>query len=76
MKMCAGSFRYVVVRRRRVWCIAINSALSMFWSPCSLYVTLRCLKGLYIPYPAFSVFQYPQVISLGSLHLSGILEDL
>ena len=32
MKMCAGSFRCVVVRRHRVWWIDISSARSIFWS--------------------------------------------
>ena len=68
MKMCAGSFWYVVVRRQRVWCIAINSALSMFWSPRSLSVILRFLKGLYIPYHVLSLFQCPRVISLGGMN--------
>ena len=54
MKICAGSFQYVVVRRQRVWCIAISSALSIFWTPGSLSEILRFLKGLYIPYLVFS----------------------
>ena len=57
VKMCAGTFRYVVVKRRRVWCIAIISARSIFWGPGNLYAILRFLKGLYIPYHAFFCFQ-------------------
>ena len=49
VNMCAGSFRYVVVRRRRVWCIAMSSARRIFWSPGSISAILRFLKGLYIP---------------------------
>ena len=45
VKICAGSFRYVVVRRHRVWWIAIISARSIFWSPGSLSAILRFLKG-------------------------------
>ena len=41
MKICAGSSRYVVVRSRRVWCIAIISAHSMFCSPGSLTAIFR-----------------------------------
>ena len=59
VKMCVGSFRYVAVRRWRVWCIAIIYACSIFWSPSSLFAILRFLKWLYIPYPAFSRFQCP-----------------
>ena len=68
VKMCAGSFQYVVVRGQRVWCIAINYALSIFWSPGSLSMILRFLKGLYILYPVFPLFQCHQVISLGGIN--------
>ena len=43
-----------------MWCMAINSAHSIFWSPGSLYATLRFLKGLYIPYPIF--FSFPMLL--------------
>ena len=59
VKICASSSRYVVVRRWRVWCIAIIFARSMFWSPGSHLAILRFLKGLYMPYPTFSRFQCP-----------------
>ena len=68
MKICAGSFGYVMVRRRRVWCMAISSAHSIFWSPGSLFAILRFLKGLHISYPAFSLFQCSWVISLGGIN--------
>ena len=68
VKMCAGSFRYVVVRRRRVWCMAINSARRIFWTPGNRSAILRFLKGLYIPYHVFSRFQCLWVISLGGIN--------
>ena len=46
MKVCVGSSRYVLVRRWKVWCIAINSARSMFCSPGSLFAILRFFKGV------------------------------
>jgi hypothetical protein len=61
VKICASSFRYVVVRRRRVWCIAIIYACNMFWSHGSLSAILRFLKGLYMPCLVFSLFQCLEV---------------
>jgi hypothetical protein len=61
VKICASSFWYVVVRRRRVWCIAIIYARNMFWSHGSLSAILRFLKGLYMPCLVFSLFQCLEV---------------
>ena len=60
MKICVRSFGYVVVRMRRVWCMAINFACSIFWSHGSLSAILRFLKGLYIPYHVF--FSFPMLL--------------
>ena len=56
MKIYVGSSRYVVVRRWRVWCIAIIYARSTFCSIGSVSTIIRFLKGLYMPYHAFSRF--------------------
>ena len=68
IKMCDGSFQYVVVRRRRVWCKTMSYARRIFWSSGSLSAILRFLKGLYMPYPAFSRFQCSWVIALGGIN--------
>ena len=52
--ICDGSSQIVVVRRWRVWCIAINSTRNMFCNPSSISTIMRILQGLYMPYPAFS----------------------
>ena len=65
IKMCAGSFQYVVVRRRKVWCIAMSYVRRIFWSPGNHTAILRFLKGLY---PALSHFQCSWVIALGGIN--------
>jgi hypothetical protein len=51
-----------------VWCIAMSYTLGIFWSHGSLYAILRFLKGLYIPYLAFSRLQCFWVIALGGIN--------
>ena len=64
VNMYAGSFGYSVLMVVSVSCIAIISARSIFWCPCSLLDMLRPL-GLYIPLPALSLLHTPGLISLG-----------
>lgn len=46
--ICVGSSWYVVVKSRRVQCIAINYALSMLCSLGSLSAMLRSLMELWV----------------------------
>ena len=46
VNMWAGSFRYVVVRSCRVWCMAIISPHRIFCSSGNLFAIFRFLKGL------------------------------
>ena len=63
MKICVGSFRYVAVRRQRVWCKAI--VCNTFWNPSSRSAILRFFKRLDILYPCLPC---PWVISLGGIN--------
>ena len=66
VKICAGSFMYLVVISESVSCMAISSALKHVCSPGSLFdICTSGLDGLYIPYPAFSFFQWPSSASFG-----------
>ena len=62
--MHAGSVGCIVLMILNVLCIAIISARSIFWCPCSLLEMLMPL-GLYMPYPALSLLHAPGLISLG-----------
>ena len=64
VKMNAGSLGNCVLIICSVSCIAIISARSMFWCPCSLLAIFKPL-GLWIPYPALSLRHSPGAISLG-----------
>ena len=68
VNMWAGSFWNVVVRSCRVWCMAIIYARRIFCSPGNLFAILRFLKGLYIPYHAYSYFHYRLFVCLGELN--------
>ena len=48
VNMYAGSFGYCVFMILSVLCIAIISARSMFWCPCSLLEMLRPFGAIYI----------------------------
>jgi hypothetical protein len=48
--------------------MAMSSARRIFWSPGSLSAILRLLKGLYIPYHAFSHLQCYWAIALGGIN--------